>query len=85
MMKLNCPNCKRRRKFSIIEDVKYQCEFCNKTFRQCISKECGNLVSNVPVCKECTGNGIKNGGSAAIAGTALLAVGAFALKGIIKR
>lgn len=78
MNELNCPNCKRRRKFSITERERYKCETCNKIFKQCKSKTCWNLVNYGFFCEKCVGKRVKNGGSAAA--TALFVTGAAAFK-----
>lgn len=78
MSELNCPYCKRRRSFIVKEQNEYECEACNNVYRQCKVGNCSNLVNLGLVCKECIGNGIKNGGSAGISVVAV--AGFIALK-----
>lgn len=82
MTRLNCPNCKRRRKFTKLEQNKFQCSSCNSKYTQCIVKKCKNLIKHRLICKECMGDGMKNGGSLVLSGVA--AVGLFALSKLKK-
>lgn len=63
MIKLNCPNCKKRTTFSEEDNNKFKCENCNKKFSQCKNAECSNLVNIGVFCKDCVGKGMKSGGS----------------------
>lgn len=83
MTKLNCPSCKRRRKFNEKEKNKFECTSCDKVFKQCRVDNCTNIVGTGFVCKECIGKGIKNGGSLAF--STALAVGGVAYKVLRKR
>lgn len=78
MTKMNCPSCKRRRKFNEKDQNKFECRSCDKVFKQCRIENCRNIVRNGFVCKECIGKGLKNGGS--IAFSTAMGVGVIAYK-----
>lgn len=78
MIKLNCPNCKKRRTFLTEDSNEYKCKSCNKCFKQCKGKDCLNFISYGFYCEKCVGKTIKNGGS--VAGAVVLATGALAFK-----
>lgn len=78
MAKLNCPNCKRTRRFILTENNQYKCQSCEETFKQCKIKDCKNLVKIGFICEKCVGKGIKNGG--AVAGAGLIAIAGTAYK-----
>ena len=83
MIESNCPTCNQRRKFSETDEKKYMCGTCKTTSRLCKSKNCNNMIKIVPICKECVGKGLKNGGAVVLA--SLLSVSGIAIKAKLKK
>lgn len=83
MIESNCPNCNQRKKFSETERKKYICDTCKTTYRLCKIKNCDNMVKTEPICKECLGKGLKNGGAVAIA--TILTGSVITIKELIKK
>lgn len=78
MIKLNCPNCRKRTAFSEADKGKFECQRCNEKFNQCKRKECSNMVNHGFICKECVSKGLGNGGSLILSG--LVIAGGIAFK-----